>query len=258
MSTAPATILTRFLFIVPRDAGEAFVTRLRAAGTALARGFFNDFDADGFRESQPQETVQFLVAVGEPYPDSVIAAATHVVQVTGRYGPRLLEVETELRKRLGDMAGVLSIEGAEHPPRYSSPEMYEFATRPAMHRRSGRQSSHVIIVPLSKTDAWWAMPPLERQGYFYPHIDRDSGCEVPGHATAAEPGIATVFRRLYHNPHGYQRPGEYDFVTYFECEEGHLETFARVHQALRDTSQNPEWRYVREGPIWKGRRVLRW
>jgi hypothetical protein len=28
--------------------------------------------------------------------------------------------------------------------------------------------------------------------------------------------------------------------------------------ALRDLHQNPEWRYVQEGPIWRGRRVLRW
>jgi hypothetical protein len=29
-------------------------------------------------------------------------------------------------------------------------------------------------------------------------------------------------------------------------------------KALRDPLQNPEWRYVEEGPMWRGRRVLRW
>ena len=259
MSTTLSTPgLTRFIFIVPREAGEAFLTRLRAAGAALARGFFNDFDADGTRESQPQETIQFLTAVGESYPDSMISAATHVVQVTGKYRPRLQEVEAELRRRLGDAAGVVSLEGAEHTPRYSSPEMLDFANRRAAARRPGRQATQAIIVPLSKTTRWWEMPALERQSYFYPHVDRESGCEVPGHATAAEAGIPSIFRRLYHNPNGYQRAGEYDFITYFECEEQHLETFARIHQALRDTSQNPEWRFVREGPMWMGRRVMKW
>jgi chlorite dismutase len=257
-SPVSAQAFTRFLFIVAREHDDAFLARLRSAGSVVARGFFNDYDADGTRDQQPQETVQFLIADGSAYPDSIIAAAGHVVQVTAKYRPRLQAVEHELRRRLGDLAEILSIEGCERPSHYSSPEMREFATRRAPVRRPARQSGHALILPLSKTDAWWAMPPLARQTYFYPHVDRDSGCEVPGHATAAEEGITTLFRRLYHNPDGYQRPGEYDFIACFECEERHLEAFARVHEALRDTTRNPEWRFVREGPLWKGRRVLKW
>jgi len=37
-----------------------------------------------------------------------------------------------------------------------------------------------------------------------------------------------------------------------------LPVFDQVLGALRDVHQNPEWRYVQEGPIWRGRRVLRW
>ena len=85
-----------------------------------------------------------------------------------------------------------------------------------------------------------------------------TGCPVPGHAQAAEAGIATIYRRLFHNPDGYQRRGEYDFLTYFECDPDHIATFDGVLRALRDTTINPEWRYVREGPLWRGRRVLRW
>jgi hypothetical protein len=257
MSTASPPAFTRFLFIVAREQGDPFLARLRAAGVAVARGFFNDFDADG-REAQSRETIQFLVAVGGTYPDSVLAAADYVVQVTGKYRPRLLEVESELRRRLGDLAVILSLEGTERAPRYTSAEMDDYANQPAASRRSGRQASHAFILPMNKTAAWWAMPALDRQAYFYPHVDGESGCAVPGHARAAGEGITTLFRRLYHNPDGYQRPGEYDFITYFECAPEHVETFDRVHRALRDSSQNPEWRFVREGPIWKGRRVLKW
>jgi hypothetical protein len=63
---------------------------------------------------------------------------------------------------------------------------------------------------------------------------------------------------VYHNPDGYARPSEYDFVTYFECEDGHVDTFDRICHNLRDVTQNPEWRYVMEGPLWRGRRVLKW
>jgi hypothetical protein len=259
VSTAPAAqTFTMFLFIVSRDDGEASLTRLRAAGSSIARGFFNDYEAGSTRDQPPQETVQFLVAAGHMFPDSAIAAAGHVVHVTAKYRARLEAVAAELGRRLGDGAEIISLEGADRPPRYTSAELHDFANRPAAVRTTGKASPNAVILPISKTEQWWQKPALERQTYFYPHTDRDSGCDVPGHATAAAEGIPTIYRHLYHNPDGYQRPGEYDFITYFECADQHLDTFARVHRGLRDTSQNPEWRYVREGPLWLGRRVLKW
>ena len=98
---------------------------------------------------------------------------------------------------------------------------------------------------------------LERHAYFYPHTDRKTGGRTEGHAMAAEAVIQTIYRRLYHNPDGYQRAGEYDFITYFDCSDEHMATFDLVRQALRDEHRNPEWRFVIEGPEWRGRRVLR-
>ena len=258
MSLPPNLSYTRFIFVVPRREDEPFLTRLRNAGSAIARGFFNDFDAEGPRESQPLESMQFLVADGEVHPESPISAARYVVQVSGKYRPRLLEVETDLKRRTGEGASFLSLEGAERAPRYTSAELHDFAYKRAALRRTGRQSTCAVILPLSKTDAWWSQGTLDRHAFFYPHIDQTTGCPVQGHARAAEEGIATLYRRLFHNPDGYQRAGEYDFLTYFECAAEEMPIFDRVHQSLRDTSRNPEWKYVREGPIWKGRRVLRW
>ena len=79
-----------------------------------------------------------------------------------------------------------------------------------------------------------------------------------GHALAAEAGISTIFRRLYHNPDGYHRPKEYDFIAYFECANEHLAVFDEIRTALRDKQQNPEWKFVIEGPELRGRRVLKW
>jgi hypothetical protein len=36
---------------------------------------------------------------------------------------------------------------------------------------------------------------------------------VKGHAMTAEAGVPALFRRVYHNPDGYERPAEFDFVT---------------------------------------------
>ena len=249
---------TKFLFILPRKEDDAAGARLKGAGAIIARGFFNDFDADGTREPQPHETIQFLVSDGEHLAAEGIAAAPYAVQVCAKYRPRLHEVETELKRRLGDAAEVLAVDGAERTLRYTSPELYDFAYRNALPRASGRQAPHAFVLPVSKSADWWRKPALERHAYFYPHVDSQTGCPVNGHARTAEEGIATIFRRLYHNPDGYDRPDEYDFIAYFECGDPHVETFDRIHHALRDTTKNPEWRYVREGPLWRGRRVLKW
>lgn len=257
---------TRFLFVVAGVDDDAHGARLRTAGANIARGFFNDFDIDDTRENQAQalETIQFLVRDGEtkPLPEDMpgphINMARYAVQITSKYRPRLQEIDEEFRRRLGDGSEITSLEGALRNPRYSSPEMVNYSYRGAPPRRSGRVSRNAIIIPIRKSAAWWLKTPLERHSFFYPHVDEASACPVKGHAVAAEKGIASLFRRVYHNPDGYERANEFDFLTYFECDDDGLGVFDHVLSSLRDQSQNPEWRYVEEGPIWRGRRVLRW
>lgn len=257
---------TKFLFVMARAEDDAHGARLRTAGGNIARGFFNDFDINDSRDTQPQrfETIQFFVRDGDlpvPEPGCIgpcINKARHLVQVSSKYRPRLQEIEEELRRRIGDSADVLALEGASRTPRYSSPEMVHYANKGAPPRRSGRVVRNAVIVPIRKSSEWWQMSALERHAYFYPHIDRDSKCPVKGHAVAAERAIRALVRRVYHNPDGYQRDGEFDFITYFECEDEGLPVFDGVLASLRDVEQNPEWQFVQEGPIWRGKRVLRW
>ena len=44
----------------------------------------------------------------------------------------------------------------------------------------------------------------------------------------------------------------------FECAEADVPTFHQVRASLRDVDGNPEWKFVREGPTWHGRRVAAW
>ena len=256
---------TKFLFVIARSDDDAHGVRLRTVAGNLSRGFFNDFDIDDAREMQSPrfETIQFYVRDGDaPAPESCqspcLQKARHLVQVSSKYRPRLQEVDEELRRRIGDSAEILALNGAFRNPRYSSAEMVQYSNRGAPPRRSGRLSRNAIVVPMSKTPEWWQKGTLERHSYFYPHVDHTSAAPVKGHAMAAEKAIGSLFRRVYHNPDGYERPGEFDFVTYFECDDESLPVFDQVLNSLRDPHQNPEWAYVQEGPIWKGRRVLRW
>jgi hypothetical protein len=265
---------TKFLFVASRQpedpatpatpAGQSHAARLRAVGGMIARGFFNEFDVDGTRDAQPFETIQFLVQDGPatsatPLFDELnLGQARHVVQVSSKYRPRLQEIEEELRRRVGEAAQVTAIDGAARGPRYSSPEMQQHVQKHSTHRKSGRVCQHAIIVPMRKSAEWWHKDVLERHTYFYPHVDRGTGTHVPGHAKLAEPGLGAFYKRMYHNPDGYSRTGEYDFIGYFECGDDGLSAFTQICLALRDPSLNPEWRFVEEGPTWRGRRVLRW
>ena len=256
---------TKFLFVVARTDDDAHASRLRTAGGNIARGFFNDYDIDDARELQPQrfETIQFYIHDGGTADATTcsgpcIQRAQHLVQVSSKYRPRLDEIEEELGRRVGDSATILSLDGAFRSPRYSSPEMMHYSNKGAPSRRSGRLSRNAIIAPMRKISEWWEKSALERHAFFYPHVDHASATPVKGHALAAEKGISSLFRRVYHNPDGYERPGEFDFVSYFECDDESLPVFDQVMTSLRDLAQNPEWRYVEEGPMWKGKRVLRW
>lgn len=256
---------SKFLFVATGTDDDAHASRLRTAGGNIARGFFNDYDIDDARELQVQrfETIQFYVRDGDPpaaerCSGPCIQRARHLVQVSSKYRPRLDEIGEELRRRIGDTATILSLDGAFRGPRYSSSEMVSYSTKGAPPRRSGRLSRNAIIAPIRKTRAWWEKSALERHSYFYPHVDCETAAPVKGHAMAAEKGIASLFRRVYHNPDGYNRAGEFDFVGYFECDDESLPVFDQVMTSLRDVTQNPEWRFVEEGPVWKGRRVLRW
>lgn len=256
----------KFLFVISRQDDDTGWGRLRAIGGHIARGFFNDFDLDDSRETPQQalESIQFFVRDDGPQAPHAIETgpcienARHLVQVSSRYRPRLEEIGEELQRRLGDTSDIVALDGALRHPRYSSLEMHSYERQQAPPRRSGRVSRHAIILPIRKSAGWWRHTPLERHAYFYPHVDRSSGTTAKGHALAAEAGIASFYRRVYHNPDGYQRPSEYDFVAYFELDDAALPVFDEVIAALRDVEQNPEWRYVEEGPLWKGKRVLRW
>ena len=248
---------TKFLFVVPSHDDEAGRRRLRAAAAIVARGFFNEFEAETGREIPPHETLQFL-ANDQGHERPGLAGAPYVLQISSRYRPRLNETETELRRRLTGIGDVTALDGAVRVPHYTSAEMHAYAYRHAGVRGSGRTQRNAIIIPIRKTQEWWDKSALDRHVYFYPHADAPTGTRVKGHARAAEGGIGAIYRRLYYNPDGHGRAGEFDFITYFECADEHLAIFDEVCRALRDERQNPEWRYVVEGPEWRGRRVLKW
>ena len=99
---------------------------------------------------------------------------------------------------------------------------------------------------------------MERHTYFLPRYDESGRMTHQGHTLASEAGIACLMRRTYKCAVEPAPPDEYDFVSYFECSDDAIPTFHEVCGALRDVARNPEWAFVREGPLWHGRRVATW
>jgi hypothetical protein len=115
-----------------------------------------------------------------------------------------------------------------------------------------------VLIPLSKTPDWWRKDWMERHTYFLPRYDDDGRMIAEGHALAAAAGIPCIVRRTYHALAQPAPAGSYDFVTYFECADADLPVLEQVCANLRDVKRNPEWKFVREGPTWYGRRVPTW
>ena len=141
------------------------------------------------------------------------------------------------------------------PRSYTSHAMSEFAYAHAMPPGPGDKYALAAVTPINKTDEWWKMDFLHRESFFLPRYNEDEDIVVKGHALASVAGIPCINRRLVHSPHGYGLPNSYDFVGYFEFAEKDAAVFQEVMAGLRDINQNPEWKYVLEGPEWWGRRV---
>jgi len=166
------------------------------------------------------------------------------------------EYETGLRTLIDAAGGsVETLAGVMRPRSYTSHAMTEFAYAHAMPPGPGDKFPLAAVTPMNKTDAWWQMDFLHRESFFLPRYDENEEMVVKGHALASAMGVPGINRRLVHSPDGYGMQGNYDFVGYFEFAEKDAPVFREVMAGLRDTVQNPEWKYVLEGPEWWGRRV---
>jgi len=150
---------------------------------------------------------------------------------------------------------VETLPGEQRPRSYTSYAMTQFAYSPALVPQLGATCTMGVVTPQKKIAAWWAMDWMQRESFFLPRYDAQDHLVAKGHALATAAGIPYIVRRNVHAPDGYGREGSYDFIPYFEFAEGHANIFRSVMAALRDVAQNPEWRYVQEGPEWWGRRV---
>jgi hypothetical protein len=108
---------------------------------------------------------------------------------------------------------------------------------------AGERGPRAVLIPIAKSDAWWAMAQDERDRFFRRSPER------PGHVDIGTRHARSIFRRLYQAR--YQAGSEWDFLTYFELAEEDTDGFRTLLSELRDPALNPEWQFVeRETEIW--------
>jgi hypothetical protein len=253
-------ILRHGAYVCVHIRDEDHPAALEAPVDALARrlGLVNEFETTA---GHPDDAVAFLRrvdATAGDLDDAVVLRADAVVHVASPAASKCEEFCDEIARLLGAMAACEVHRGVVRPTKYTGGAMNEFAYA---HQRLQQAAAHMpnaFFLPLKKTTAWWQKDWMERHAYFLPRYDEHGRMISQGHALTAAAGIPSLMRRTYQNA-TMPAPGhEYDFLTYFECADADVPTFHAVCAALRDTARNPEWAFVREGPLWRGRRVAAW
>ena len=250
-----------FLFVTFGETGGD--EDLAQALNFLGQGLENMHQADGPPSDDAFERgrIQLLRAEDGLTSEQQIAHP----EISGSHGLIRLECaslepintyETGLRVLFASRGGsVETLAGVMRPRSYTSHAMIQFAYAHALPPGPGEMYPLAAVTPMNKTAAWWNMDFLHRESFFLPRYDEDENMVVKGHALASAAGVPNINRRLVHAPEGYGLDENYDFVGYFEFAEADAPVFRQVMAALRDTEQNPEWKYVLEGPEWWGRRI---
>jgi hypothetical protein len=217
-----------------------------------------EFDPGG---TAPGGTIAFLrrhAATPGEIEDEGLLRAEVVVHVSSRQPEIVDDFCGEASRRLSSAGPVRLLRGSVRARNYTGAAMTRWAYERAAVQQPGDVTPNAFLLPLRKLAEWWEKDWMERHTYFLPTYDARGRMTSEGHALAAEAGIASLLRRTYRAALEPAPDGEYDFVTYFECAERDVPVFHRVCAALRDVARNPEWRFVREGPTWHGRRVASW
>jgi hypothetical protein len=224
-------------------------------GLAERLGFENEFDAANGHPTRAIAFLRRIEATSADIVDDALLRATAIVHVAA---PDARPVEEFCDEIEHGIAPATILKGVIRPPSYTGAAMHNFAYAYQVQQQPGSESPNAFLVPMSKTAEWWRKNWLERHTYFLPRYDDGGHMVSQGHALAAAAGIPCLHRRTYRSQDVPAPEGLYDFVNYFECTDADVPTFHAVCRALRDPRKNPEWRYVREGPTWHGRRVATW
>ncbi len=238
------------------DVRRAGAARIAALAERLKLG--NEFDPGSPPSRESFALLRREDATPADIADPELLDARWMIHVSSKRPEVVSEFCAEASRLLAPAARVKVLRGVIRPRNYTGAAMDNWAYARQVVQQPGPAMPNAFFVPLSKTADWWRKGWMERHTYFLPRYDDEGRMINEGHALATEAGISCLLRRTYRHETPPAPIGQYDFLTYFECADDAVPTFHQVCAALRDAKRNPEWRFVREGPTWHGRRVREW
>jgi chlorite dismutase len=230
---------------IPADKQDAVLQNLKKA----ADGFANDF----VPEEGKTNTIQYYKEHEYTQDGKPVAYKAPAI---------LIRVESLNRSKVDDYIRILSgiledyfyVEhriGVTQELKYTNTETLKRLKAAAPKRDDGKSQPNAVVLPLSKTNAWWALPLDKRENYFN-RRPKIFGKKQLGHNAIGFMHISKIFRKLYHSRF---IDSQQDFVTYFEFSNNNSEAYKKLLNGLRDETINPEWKYVQEKPLFWGKRA---
>jgi len=218
----------------------------------------NEFDPGAPPARESFALLRRQAATPADIADEGVLGADWIIHVASKRGEVVDELCEGATKLFATAARARVLRGVVRPKNYTGAAMNNWAYGHAVVQEPGAVMPNAFLCPMSKTAEWWRKDWMERHTYFLPRYDEQGRMVSEGHALATAAGIPCLLRRTYKSLTEPAAEGDYDFVSYFECNDEAIPTFHQVCAALRDVARNPEWRFVREGPTWHGRRVASW
>lgn len=240
-----------FVYLFPKSSAPLEDSVLSSIAEEIAdasSGFSNDFSP----QKEKTDTVQFIRVTGYSLNGNPVSGSpAGLIRVESLNKKGLDGYVEAVTQAVQDYYRVKTRYAVTRQLNYTDEATLQRLKENAPKRAAGTDQPNVVVFPLSKTPAWWALTQEKRQNYFFanPAI---FGKGHLGHNEVGFKYINRIYRKLYHSR--FIDP-EQDFMTYFEYADADAETFNALLSGLRDKTLNQEWNYVEEKPIVRGKRV---
>jgi len=230
---------------IPADKKDAILQNMKKA----ADGFANDFTP----EKGKTDTIQYYREYEYTQDGNPVAykAPTILIRVESLNRSRVDDYIRALSGALEDYFYMEHRIGVTQELNYTNTATLERLKAAAPKRDDGKNQPNAVVLPLSKTNAWWTLPLDKRENYFNQRPE-SFGKKQLGHNVIGFMYIGKIFRKLYHSRF---IDSQQDFVTYFEFSNDNSEAYKKLLNGLRDKTTNPEWKYVQEKPLFWGKRA---
>ena len=163
---------------------------------AVRLGLSNEFEPGAGHPTHAVAFIRRVNATAGAIADTELQRADALVHVASSAAATVAEFVAEATRLLAPVVKPRVLQGVVRPKDYTSAAMNQFAYAHAVAQQPGATAPNAFLVPMSKTQAWWAKDWMERHTYFLPRYEHGRMVSE-GHALASAAGVPCLMRRTY-------------------------------------------------------------